>query len=235
MKTLLDNPAFGIALTLLLYSFGGFVSSRVRKIRLLSFLNPFVIAVVTGMLLITLTGIPLASFNVGGQFLNFFLGPLVVVLAVPIYRSRQLIRLHALPILGAVITASFVSITSVVWFSRLLGLEDRIIRSMMGKSTTTPIAMELAVMTGGDESLAILGVTLTGILGSLMAKQLFRLLRIRHPLAQGLALGSTSHAIGTAEAFSIGPTEGAMSGLAMGISGIVSVLWLPVLMAFYRI
>ncbi len=63
MKTLLDNPAFGIALTLLLYSFGGFVSSRVRKIRLLSFLNPFVIAVVTGMLLITLTGIPLASVS----------------------------------------------------------------------------------------------------------------------------------------------------------------------------
>lgn len=235
MMKLFDNPAFGMVLTILLFSFGSWLHGRIRTVRSLSFLNPFVIAVISGMLIIGLTGIPLESFNKGGQFLNFFLGPLVVVLAVPIYRSRQLIRLHALPILGAVITASFVSITSVVWLSRLLGLDDGIIRSMMGKSTTTPIAMELAAMTGGDESLAILGVTLTGILGSMMGKQLFALLKIRHPLAQGLALGSTSHAIGTAEAFSIGATEGAMSGLAMGISGIVSVLWLPILMALYSI
>lgn len=235
MMQLFDNPAFGMGLAILLYSFGFWLHGRIKTIRALSFLTPFLIAVITGMLVLGLTGIPLVSFNKGGQFLNFFLGPMVVVLAVPIYRKRKLIGLHALPILGTVITASFVSISSVIWLSRLLNLDDNIIRSMMGKSTTTPIAMELAAVTGGNESLAILGVTLTGILGPMMAKRLFSLLKITHPLAQGLALGSTSHAIGTAEAFTIGPTEGAISGLAMGISGIVSVVWIPLLMTLYNL
>lgn len=233
MSKLFDNQAFGIALTIALYAVGLALQTRIRRYKALSFLNPLLIATVLGIVLIAVTGIPLDSYNKGGNFLNFFLGPIVITLALPLYRNRRLIRRHAVPILGTIVLTSFVSMTAVVLLSRSLGIDDVIIRSMMGKSTTTPIALELAAMTGGNSSLAVLAVILTGNLGAMMSQALFDLLRVRHPIARGLALGSTSHAVGTAAAFTLGKTEGAMSGLAMGISGIVSVVWLPVLLALF--
>lgn len=233
MSKLFENQAFGIALTIGLYALGIFLQDKIKDHKTLNFLNPLLIATVLGILFFAITGIPLDAYNNGGRILNFFLGPIVVTLALPLYRNRLLIRRHALPIMGTIIAASFVSICSVVLLSRLLGIDEVIIRSLMGKSTTTPIALELARMTGGNTSLAVLGVILTGNLGAMMANTLFHLLRIKHPIARGLALGSTSHAVGTAAAFTIGKTEGAMSGLAMGISGIVSVIWLPILLRFF--
>lgn len=235
MNSLFNHPAFGIALTILLYSLGIHLHAKLRHNPFLKFLIPLSIAVSLGILLLKVTGIPLEAFNQGGEILNFFLGPIVVILALPIYRSRALILEHARPILGAVISASFVSISSVVWLSRLLNLDEPILRSLLGKSTTTPIALELSRMTGGNGSLAVLGVILTGIFGAMAGETLFDLLKIRHPIAKGLALGSVSHAVGTSAAFALGETEGSLASLAMGISGIVSVLWLPLLMALYNL
>ncbi len=234
MSKIFDNQAFGIAFTIILYALGMLVQEKTKENKSLSFINPLLVATVLGIAILAFTGIPLDSYNKGGNFLNFFLGPIVIALALPLYRNRNLIRRHAVPIMGTILIASFVSITSVVLISRLLGIDDVIIRSMMGKSTTTPIALELARMTGGNSSLAVLSVILTGNLGAMMCSVLFDLLKIHHPIARGLALGSTSHAVGTAAAFTYGRTEGAMSGLAMGISGIVSVVWLPIILRLFQ-
>lgn len=234
MMDIFENPGFGIAVTMGLYFVSGPIHRRIRTYPVLNLLNPLIIAVLIGILFIVTTGIPLEAYNVGGQYLNFFLGPIVVVLALPLYRNRKLIRQQALPIFSSVAAASLVSIISVILLSRWMGIDEVILRSMMGKSATTPIAIEISGITGGNMSLAVLGVIFTGNMGAMMSQSIFRLLRIDDPISQGLALGTSSHAVGTATAFSKGKTEGAMSGLAMGISGILSVLWIPILMTLFQ-
>lgn len=230
-----ENPTFGVVLTLGLYLVSTQIHRRIRTISWLSFLNPLILTTILGVLFLMVTQIPLDAYNIGGRYLNFFLGPIVVSLALPLYRNRHLIRRHALPILSSIGAASLVSIVSVILLSRALNIDDVILRSMLGKSTTTPIAIELSAITSGNASLAVMGVILTGNIGAMLSQSLFRLLRIEDPISQGIALGTAAHAVGTATAFSLGKTEGAMSGLAIGISGIASVLWMPIIMALFNL
>ena len=230
-----ENPTFGVVLTLGLYLISTRIHRRIRTIAWLSFLNPLILTTILGIAFLVVTRIPLDAYNIGGRYLNFFLGPIVVSLALPLYRNRNLIRRHALPILSSIGVASLVSIVSVILLSRALAIDDVILRSMLGKSTTTPIAIELSAITSGNASLAVMGVILTGNIGAMLSQSLFRLLRIEDPISQGIALGTAAHAVGTATAFSLGKTEGAMSGLAIGISGIVSVLWMPIIMALFHL
>ena len=230
-----ENPTFGVVLTLGLYLISTRIHRRIRTIAWLSFLNPLILTTILGIAFLVVTRIPLDAYNIGGRYLNFFLGPIVVSLALPLYRNRNLIRRHALPILSSIGVASLVSIVSVILLSRALAIDDVILRSMLGKSTTTPIAIELSAITSGNASLAVMGVILTGNIGAMLSQSLFRLLRIEDPISQGIALGTAAHAVGTATAFSLGKTEGAMSGLAIGISGIASVLWMPIIMALFKL
>lgn len=230
-----ENPTFGVVLTLGLYLVSTRIHRRIRTIAWLSFLNPLILTTILGIAFLVVTRIPLDAYNIGGRYLNFFLGPIVVSLALPLYRNRNLIRRHALPILSSIGVASLVSIVSVILLSRALAIDDVILRSMLGKSTTTPIAIELSAITSGNASLAVMGVILTGNIGAMLSQSLFRLLRIEDPISQGIALGTAAHAVGTATAFSLGKTEGAMSGLAIGISGIASVLWMPIIMALFHL
>ncbi|PKK39571.1 LrgA-associated membrane protein LrgB [Clostridiaceae bacterium JG1575] len=229
------HPAFGLALTILTFQGASLLYAKIKNNRFLALLNPLLLATLFGIAFLSITKIPLEDYNEGAALLNFFLGPMVVTLALPLYRNRRTIRRFAFPIVGSIVIASLVSLTSVILLSRLLGLDEGILRSMLGKSTTTPIALEVATMTGGNGSLAVLGVILTGNIGVIFSTVLFRMLRIKSPVAKGIALGSSSHAIGTATALSLGKTEGAMAGLAIGICGIVTVLWLPILQILFSL
>ena len=154
-----------------------------------------------------------------------FLAPATACLAAAIYTRINILKKYWLPILVGCAAGSAASMGSVYGMCRLFGLDDSLTVSLIPKSVTTPIAVSIAEPAGGVVPVTVVAVIGTGILGSILAPYLIRIFRISDPVAAGLAIGASSHAVGTSKAIEIGEVEGAMSGLAMGICGIITVLF----------
>ena len=168
--------------------------------------------------------IPYEAYNQGGALINLFLAPATACLAVSIYTKVELLKQNWLPILVGCAAGSLTSMGSVYALCRLFRLDESLTAALMPKSVTTPIAVSIAASHGGITSITVVAVILTGILGSILAPTLIRVFRVRDPLTEGLAIGAGSHAVGTSKALELGETEGAMSGLAIGVCGILTVL-----------
>ena len=181
------------------------------------------IALVIAILLIF--HIPLEEFNKGGDFIAFFLIPATAALALSIYRQVWLLKRNFLPIIIGSAVGSLVSMGSVYGLCRLFRLDEVLTYSLIPKSVTTPIAMDVSLQLGGEPSITVAAVVVTGITGAILAPAFIRLFRVNNPIAAGVAIGTCSHALGTAKALEIGEVEGAMSGIAIGVSGILTVLF----------
>ena len=186
--------------------------------------NPLLIGVVLTIGVLLLFRIPYEAYDQGAEFISLFLSPATACLAVAIYGKLPLLRRNWLPILVGCTVGSVVSMGSVLLLCRLFGLDEAMTASLLPKSVTTPIAISVSEAHGGIGSITVVAVVLTGIFGSITAPLLIKLFRVREPLAAGLAIGACSHAVGTSRALELGETEGAMSGLAIGVCGIVTVL-----------
>ena len=154
-----------------------------------------------------------------------FLAPATACLAVAVYTKLQILKKYALPILVGCAAGSAASMGSVYLLCRLFGLDESLTVSLIPKSVTTPIAVSIAEPAGGMVPITVVAVIFTGILGGIFAPFLIRLFRVSDPVAAGLAIGASSHAVGTSKAIELGEVEGAMSGLAIGICGIITVLF----------
>ena len=154
------------------------------------------------------------------------LSPATVALALSIYRQREILRENFLPVLLGCLAGCCASVGSTLALCRLFGLDDALTASLLPKSVTTPIAVELSRQGGGVAAVTIVVVLFTGIAGAALAPAMLRLLRITDPVAAGVAIGTASHGIGTARALQLGKVQGAMSGVAIGVSGIITVLLL---------
>ena len=157
--------------------------------------------------------------------IDMFLAPATACLAVAIYSKIKILKEYWLPILAGCTAGSAASMASVYGLCRLFGLDESLTISLIPKSVTTPIAVSVAEPNGGVVPVTVVAVIFTGILGGIFAPLLIRLLRVKDPVAAGLAIGASSHAVGTSKAVELGETEGAMSGLAIGICGIITVLF----------
>ena len=155
---------------------------------------------------------------------------LPVCLAVAIYSKVRLLKENWLPILVGCVVGSLVSMGSVLGLCRLFRLDEAMTASLLPKSVTTPIAVSVSQAHGGIPSITVVAVILTGIMGSILAPMLIRLFRVKDPITAGLAIGACSHAVGTSKALELGETEGAMSGLAIGVCGLVTVIFSLILM-----
>ncbi|MGC4019693.1 MAG: LrgB family protein [Muricomes sp.] len=221
MQTLYTSPYFGVALSVIAFGIGVKLREKTKS----AICNPLVIAIVlvTGVLL--LLKIPYDSYNVGGEIINMFLAPATACLAVSIYTELSVLKKYWLPILVGCTAGSLSSMASVYGMCRLFGLDKSLTMSMIPKSVTTPIAVSVAQTHGGVVPVTVVAVIFTGILGSIMAPWLIRIFKVSDSVAAGLAIGACSHAVGTSRAIEIGEVEGAMSGLAIGICGIVTVIF----------
>lgn len=223
MQTLLYNPAFGIGLTFMAFEFGVLIQKTTK----ISLLNPLMLAIGMIVLFLQVSGIPYEAYNEGGAIISFFLAPTTVVLAVPLYRKFSLLRANGLPILIGIIIGSSMNIALIIGLSRYFGLDKMMERSLIPKSITTPIGISLSHQLGGYAEITVAAIIITGITGAIAAPLMFKLLKIEDPVAKGIALGTSAHALGTVKAMEIGETEGAMSSLAIGIAGLVTVLLAP--------
>lgn len=219
MKELIASPFFGITLTAAAYWAG----VRIQKKTGLVICNGLLLAALMVIVVLTVFNIPYDSYNAGGSMINMMLGPATACMAVSIYRKWELLKKNVLPILAGCFAGAVTGIVSVFLLCRLFGLDDTLTVTLLPKAVTTPIATAIAEPYGGVISITAVAVIFTGILGNLSAPFLIRLFRAENdPLAAGLAIGACSHGIGTARALELGETEGAMSGLAIGICGLMT-------------
>ena len=227
MNAIINSPLFGIFLTLVTFEIGVFISKKFKY----SFLNPLLIAnvLIVGFLLIT--GIRLESYNVGGDYISMMLSPATVVLAVPLYRQISKLRQFWKPILAGIFAGSLTSIACVILFSKLLGLSNTLMLSLLPKSVTIPMGSVISAQIGGIPSVTIIAITVTGITGAVAAPAVCRFCHIKHKVAQGIAIGTASHALGTTRAMEMGEVQGAMSSLAIGIAGLFTAVVAPLILA----
>lgn len=220
MSALTGSPFFGVALTVAAYWLG----TKIQKKTGLVICNSIIIAVALVIAVLSIFRIPYEAYYQGGSIINMLLGPATACMAVTIYAKLDLLKRNWLPVLLGCLAGTVTSIGSILVMCRLFGLDAAMTASLLPKSVTTPIASAVSESHGGVVSITVAAVIFTGILGNLAAPFLVRLFRVKDPLAAGLGIGACSHAIGTAKALELGETEGAMSGLAIGVCGIITAL-----------
>ncbi|WP_240231951.1 LrgB family protein [Devosia lacusdianchii] len=191
--------------------------------------NPVLITIVLIVLVLQLTGTSYNTYFDGAQFIHFILGPATVALAVPLYRSRKLVRASALPILAALAVGAPFAMLSATGIALLLGAAQQIVLALVPKSVTAGIAVGIAGEIGGEPALTAVLVISTGILGAIIVTPLMNALRITDYAARGFAAGLTSHGIGTARAFQVNSVAGTFAGLAMALNGLATAFLAPLI------
>ena len=223
MADLLNTDIFLLALTLGVYVLSVWLY-RKTKIRLL---HPILTSTAVIIVFLSITGIPYETYADGTRLIDFMLGVSVVALGYLLYEQLEHLKGRLATILASVVVGSVVGIVSVVLIARWMGADEMIVRSLQPKQVTTPIAISVSETSGGIPPLTTIVVILAGMLGGIVGPAVMDKLGINDRIARGLALGSASHAVGTARAIELGAVEGAVSGLAIGLMGIVTALLIP--------
>lgn len=227
MAAYLDTALFGVTITIIIYSLSLLINKKVN----IAILNPIILSIIAIIIFLNLNNIDYKVYNKGGSIISFFLGPATVALAVPLYKQINLLRENFLAILLGIVAGAGAGIITVILLSRIFALDKVITLSMLPKSTTSAIAIDIAESIGGNPALAIAFVIATGILGNIIGPALLRICKINNRLAQGISLGTASHVVGTARAMEIGEVEGAMASLAIGVAGLITVFLAPIILS----
>ena len=215
-----ESLFFGAVVSLLAYEVGLLLKRRFR----LAILNPLLIAVICVIGVNAVMKVDYPTYNAGGQYLSYLLTPATVCLAVPLYEQLALLKKHLTAVICGIVAGVLASMAGVLLCAVVFGLQHELYVTLLPKSITTAIGMGMSEELGGIVTITVATIIVTGILGSVIADGLFALFRIEEPVARGLALGNSSHAIGTAKAMEMGQVEGAMSGLAVAVAGLLTVL-----------
>lgn len=220
------HPLFGLLLTLVAFRIGQYCYTKSKH-------NPFTQPVVVGMtlviVLLIIIKLPYKVYFESAYLLHLLLGPVTVALAIPLYQNLKRIRSLLLPILGTLITGSFLTVGSCLLIAWILGASDTSLSAMTTKSITTPIAMAVAEKIGATAALAAPFVMFTGVLGAVLGPIILQRIGVQDDSVKGIALGLTSHAVGTARALEISEECGAFAALSMGLTGILTAIILPFL------
>lgn len=207
-----------------------FASRRLFLITKNSLLHPVLWTTASLIALLEITGHAYADYARETDWMVWFLGPAVVALAVPVYRLRAILGAHAFPILITALCATLFSLLSVYGALMAFPLDRMVVKSLALKSITAPVAFEIARETGLLPALAGVGVMFAGLLGAILGPWVLKMGRVRDPRAVGLALGCTSHGVGTARSLELGETQGAFASLGMSCSAIVASFFYPLLL-----
>ena len=219
-ETVFSSPFFGITISIVAYSIGVWLNKKTK----MALINPLLISYVIIIPLLILLNIPLEWYKRGGDIINMFLSPATAVLAITVYRQRKLLKDHILSVIVGSIAGSLTSLLVVYALCRLLLMPDEITVSMLPKSITTPMAIAVSESRGGIEAGTVLAVIITGISGNILGPILIKVFRIKNEIAQGMAMGAASHAVGTSKAIELGEVQGALSSIALVMSGIITVI-----------
>lgn len=226
MKDFLTSSTFFyVFLTLITYQLGMALKNKFK----LAVFNPLMISTVLCIAVLLLFKIDVDDYKQGTKFLSFLLTPVTVCLAIPLYEQFEKLKENWLAILLGILSGCITSMTLIFGFALAFRFSRPEYIALLPKSITTPIGMAISEQFGGIPSITVAVIVITGITGNIFAEVVLKLFRIRHPVAKGIAIGTASHALGTAKAMELGEVEGAMSGLSIAVSGLITV----VLFSFY--
>jgi len=214
------SPLFGVFLTIIGYLIGVYINKKMGKAIFNSLLMSFV--VVIGTLLFF--RIPIDNYNIGGNMITNCLAPVTAVLAISIYRQRQKVKENLIPILVGTTAGSITSVFSMLLFAKLFGFDWATTASVIPKSVTTAISIAIADTLGGYAAIAAIGCVIAGSTGNMLSPFLIKIFHLTDPVAQGLAIGTSSHALGTSKAIEIGEIQGAFSSIAITFAGLITVI-----------
>ena len=223
-KILQDSTFFCLAISLIGYEIGIILRQKTK----LALCNPLLISIVFVIIILKVTNIKYEVYEDGSQLLSYLLTPSTVCLAIPLYQQMGLLKKNMKAILAGILSGVFTSLAGVWVFSTLFHLDKQIYATLLPKSITTAIGMGVSEELGGIVTITVAVIIITGVLGNIIADVVYRVFRIKEPVAKGLALGTASHAIGTAKAMEMGPVEGAMSSLAIAVAGLLTVIFASV-------
>ena len=221
MEEFLTNSVFfGAVLSFLAYEIGLLLKKRFK----LAVLNPLLIGILCVMGALAVLRIDYDQYNEGAQYISYLLTPATVCLAVPLYEQLTLLKDNLKAVAAGIFSGTLASLGSVYLLSRLFGLNHEQYVTLLPKSITTAIGMGVSQELGGIVTITVAVIIITGILGNVIAEGVCKVFRIHEPIAKGLALGTASHAIGTAKAMEMGPVVGAMSSLSIAVAGLLTVI-----------
>ncbi|MCF2624908.1 LrgB family protein [Fusobacterium perfoetens] len=221
--SILNTPLFGLILTISAFHIGLFVFKKTK----FPIFNPLLIGIVIAMGVMSFFNIPLDYFRRGGDYMTFLLAPATISLALPLYKQLDKLKQNFLPIIIGSLVGAATAIVSTILLGKLLGIDKLLLVSFMPKSITTPIGIELSKLLGGVPAITIFAIIVTGIVGNVLAPAVCKCFKIKHPVAKGIGIGISSHAVGTSKALEMGEVEGAMSALSIVVSGIITFLIAP--------
>lgn len=220
MKDFLSNSVFfGAVISLFAYELGLILKKKFKR----AVFNPLLIAIICVMGILIIFKIDYNDYNQGAKYISFLLTPATVCLAVPLYQQMELLKKNFRAVAVGILSGVITSMVSVLVLCKLFKLSHEQYVTLLPKSITTAIGMGVSEELGGIVTITVAVIIITGILGNVIAEFVFKIFCIKEPIARGLALGTASHAIGTAKAMELGEIEGAMSSLAIAVAGLLTV------------
>lgn len=216
----LNSATIGVVISLVAYEIGTFLKKKTK----LSILNPLLISIVMVIGVLALFDIDYDSYNQSAKYLSYLLTPATVSLAIPLYQQIEMLKKNWIAIMIGVLSGVITSLASTLLLAAMFGLSHTQYVTLLPKSITTAIGMGVSEELGGYVTISVAVIIVTGILGNVIGEFVCRWFRIKHPIAKGLALGTSAHAIGTTKAMESGQLEGAMSSLAIVVAGLLTVI-----------
>lgn len=215
-----NSVFFGVTVSLAAYGIGCLLQKKFKT----ALCNPLLISIVLTILLLTLCGIDYEYYYSGAKYLSYFLTPATVCLAVPLYEKLDMLKKNGKAIIIGISSGVLSTLLCILAMSLLFGLSHEEYVTLLPKSITTAIGMGVSEELGGYVTLTVAIIIITGLIGNIFAPAVCRIFRITEPIAKGVAIGTSAHAIGTAKAMQMGDVEGAMSGLSIAVSGLLTVV-----------
>ena len=216
----LHSTFFGAFVTFLFYQLGTVLKKKTG----LAIFNPILVAAVLIIVLLKVFSIDYEAYSSGAKYITYLLTPTTVCLAIPLYEQFELLKKHPAAIMAGIITSVVTTFLLVLAFSILFGLSHREFVTFLPKSITTAIGISLSEQLDGYVAITVVAIIITGIFGNISAEAVLRLFHVTEPIAKGVAIGSISHAVGTAKAMELGEIEGAMSSLSIAVAGVLTVI-----------
>lgn len=225
---LADSVFFGVLISIVTYECGILLKKRWN----LAIFNPLLLSVLAVMGILTIFRIDYQVYYEGAGYLSYLLTPATVCLAVPLYEKLELLKQYAGAIMAGILSGVLTSLVSILVCALLFGFTHEQYVTLLPKSITTAIGMGISEELGGMVTITVAVIIITGVLGNMIAEMVLKLFHIEEPIAKGIAIGSASHAIGTAKAMEIGEVEGAMSSLSIAVAGLLTVIGASVFAGF---
>lgn len=221
MQEFFETSAFaGVTISLLSYMLGIWLKKKFKS----GIFNPLLVSMIATILVLVVCHVDYESYNAGAKYLSWFLTPATVCLAIPLYEQLELLKANWKAVVAGIVSGVFTSLVVVFLMALLFQLEHQEYVTLLPKSITTAIGMGVSEELGGHVTITVAVIVVTGVLGNILAEAVCKIFKIHEPIAKGIAIGSSSHAIGTAKAMEMGDVEGAMSSLSIAVAGILTVL-----------